>query len=418
MTTSVRLPAALAIAIALAGLPWALALAPLAPLPGLLPIALAALALCAGGARRCPPWLTTVLALELVALCLLRLLGAWPCDTACQGGGYYQHLGPLPVVALALIAYAAFAALAARDLRRRTRSPTLSRAAYALAGGSLFFLCIAAALGLACPFCRAVHGTMLIAAASTPLPPGRTGAPSWRSAAGWVVAGFLLLNLAFHHQAVADGPGAPGPGAGAPVGLQGALRAGAEYRQIDAGRSLGPATAPYRVLLVVDPHCRACAEEHGPLLAALAPLCAGADARLAISTQFLSRASDGGSADLVRHLLASALLGEHHFRAVLSVALGSPAGSGFAALSGRIAEVDDPAAISAAALRAQDAIALVVHDDDARLAALSGRTVSPVTPQVLLLDSAPGAPPRLLRRWLGALDGEALASEIAALIRP
>ena len=44
----------------------------------------------------------------------------------------------------------------------------------------------------------------------------------------------------------------------------------------------------------------------------------------------------------------------------------------------------------------------------ARLAALSGRTVSPITPQVLLVENAPGAPARLVRRWLGALDREAL----------
>jgi hypothetical protein len=58
-----------------------------------------------------------------------------------------------------------------------------------------------------------------------------------------------------------------------------------------------------------------------------------------------------------------------------------------------------------------------VDDDALRLAALSGRTVSLVTPQVLLVEDAPGAGPRLVRRWLGALDGEALAGEIAVLTR-
>jgi hypothetical protein len=274
---------------------------------------------------------------------------------------------------------------------------------------------ISATLSLACPFCRAVHLTMLVAAACSPPPPGGLGAPSWRAAAGWVLAGFLALNLAFHHQAVADAPPAPGAGAGA---AQAPLRAGADYRAIDAGRSVGPAQARFRVLLVVDPHCRACAEEHGPLLAALTPLSAGARPRLAISTQFLTRASDAGSADLATHLLATALLGERRFRAVLAVVLGSPVGSGFAALRSRIAEIDDPDAIAAAALRAQDAIALVLQDDAQRLAALNGRTPSLVTPQLLLVELSPGSPARLVRRWQGALDSEALAAEIAALTQP
>ncbi len=421
MTTAFRPPgtgpAALALGLALAALPLALAAAPSAPGLGATGMALLALAL--GGRRRLPPWLSALLALELVVLCLLRLLGAWPCDTGCQGGGFYQRLGGVPVVVPATFAYALLAALALRDWRRGAPGRAHARLACALAGGSLFFLWIAGELDLACPFCRAIHLTMLIAAGCSPPPPGADRVPSWRAAAAWVAAGFLALNLAFHHQVVADGPVAPGAAAGAPPGTaQAGLRGGAEYRQIDAGRSAGPQDARYRVLLVVDPHCRACAEEYGPLLAALTPLSAGAQPRLAISTQFLSRASDAGSADLVTHLLATALLGAGRFRPVMAAVLGAPAGSTFAALRSRIAEVDDPDAIAAAAQRAEDAIALVVQDDAHRLAALSGRAVSPITPQVLLVENAPGHAMRLVRRWLGALDGEALVGEIAALVRP
>lgn len=418
MTTTERAPGpgAAAFALASGALPVAAALL-LPPRGGMLLTALAALALITGAARRLPPWQPALLALQLVALCLLRLLGAWPCDTLCQGGGHYQQLGPLPVLGLALGAYALLAALALRDLRRGAPSAAGGRLAALLAGGSLFYLGIADQLAIACPFCHAVHFTVLVAAASSPPPPGALGARSWPAAAGWCAAGFLVLNLAFHHQAVADGPLPPGPGA-PPAAAQGGLREAPEYRQIAAGRSAGPEDARFRVLLVVDPHCRACAEEYGPLLAALTPLSAGARPLLAISTQFLIRAGDPAAADLAAHLLATALLGGSRFRAVLAVALGASAGTGFAALRSRIAEVDDPAAIAAAAGRAQAAIALVMQDDALRLAALSGRTPSPITPQVLLVENAPGLPARLVRRWQGTLEAEALAGEIAALTRP
>ena len=415
MTTPSRARGAAASLLALAAAAVPVAALALPPSAGLALSTLAALTLAAGGARRCAPWLPALLALQLVALCLLRLLGAWPCDTACQGGGYYQRLAGVPVETAGLAAYALLAALALRDLRRGAPSPALSRYAWLLAGGSLFFLWISAQLGLACPFCRAVHATMLVAAASLPPPPGAAGARRWCAALLWLAAGVLLLNLAYHHRAVPDAvfalpPGAPGDPAAA------ALRAGADYHTIDRGRSTGPDQARYRMVVVVDPHCRACAEEYGPLLAALTPLCTGPQPRLALATQFLVRASDASSADLARHLLATALLAPHRFRTVLRVVLGAPAGSGFAALSARIAEVDDPAEIAAAAARASAAIDLVRADDDARLALFSGRAPVAVTPQLLLVEQVPGAPPRLLRRWQGALDGEALAGEISTLI--
>ena len=368
-----------------------------------------------GAARWLDRALLPLLMVQAAVLCLVRLAGLWPCDIGCQGGGYYQHLGAVPVTALALAVYALLAALAIRDALRAAWSPALARLTYGAAGASLFFLWVAVSLGMDCSFCRAVHLTILLAISC--LIPPRTGL-GWRAAGVWLCAGFLALNLAFHHQVVADAqpPSAGGPAAGTPDSSPATLRAGRAYRAMDSGRRSGTAGARYRVVLVVDPHCPVCAEEHGPLHAALAALATGSGAQLAIETLFLTRASDQSGADLARHLLAAAGAGQARFDAVLAVVLGAPAEVGFPGMRMRIAEVDDSELIDAAMTREHAAIDQLLDDDAARLRTWYGGAISLVTPQVLLVDEQAPAPGRLLKHWTGRMDAAAVTSAIAAEI--
>nr|MBA3938135.1 hypothetical protein [Planctomycetota bacterium] len=71
------------------------ALFPLALLWCPLPLALIAVSVAVAPALR--PALAPGLALGLVALCAVRGLGLWHCETACQGGGHYHALGGIPV---------------------------------------------------------------------------------------------------------------------------------------------------------------------------------------------------------------------------------------------------------------------------------------------------------------------------------
>jgi hypothetical protein len=363
-----------------------------------------------------------VLAIELTVLCVVRLAGWWRCDVACQGGGHYQQLAGVSVVWPALAAYAVLAVLAIRDAQRGAWCPWLVRLVWLYAGGSLFFLWVSQRLGLVCPFCLTIHGTMAMALiCARPLPAGMR----WWDLARWLGLGFLLLNLAFHHQVVPDvEPARPSSGsddgmggfmgAPRPDGQAAAARASAAYRAADTGRIMGDAGARWRIELVIDPHCQTCAEEHAPLLAAFKPLLARVTPPVAVVTRLLTRPSDPSGADLVRHLLAAAALGSGRFQPLLSVVLGAPAGIGFAGMRSRIAEIDDPDAIAAALVRDQAAIQQLLADDAARLRALGAVGA---TPQVILVDGASGpSATSVVKRWSGQVDAPTVAAEIAALL--
>jgi hypothetical protein len=355
------------------------------------------------------PALPPGLALGLVALCALRGLGLWHCETGCQGGGHYHALGGLPVEWLGAGAYALLAALALRDLLARGRSAWTVRLAWLLLGGSAFFYLVMRQLGLTCWHCLAVHFSMLALVGA--LCPPWAGL-RWWDCLRWAALGFLTLNFAFHHQAVGDGPAlAPTTTGSAPAmaGSQGSLRDAPAYRAIGAAARLGPEAAPYELELVVDLHCQVCARLHGPILTALRPLTQGAEARLAVVTRHLARASDPSSADLVAHLLAAAIMGPEHYRALLATVLGAPEGSDFAALASRIAEVEDPAAITATLDANGPVVGLAMSDAGALLTRLQA---TGATPQ-LILTAADG---RVLQRWRGEVEPAEIAKAVAQAI--
>ena len=354
------------------------------------------------------PALPPGLALGLVALCALRGLGFWHCETGCQGGGHYHALAGIPVEWFGAGAYALLAALAVRDLLRRGRAAWTVRLAWLLLGGSAFFALVMEQLALDCRHCVAVHGSMLaLVLALGRLPAG----VRWWDCPRWAVIGFLALNFAFHHQAVGDGPPAGTTATPPLAGTQGSLRDGPAYRAIAAAARLGPDTAPYELELVVDLHCQVCARLHGPLITALRPLSEGAQARLAVVTRHLTRASDPSSADLVAHLLAAAIMGPEHYRALLATVLGAPEGRDFAALNSRIAEVEDPAAITATLDANGPVIGLAMSDAGALLTRLQA---TGATPQ-LILTAADGT---VVQRWRGEVDPAAVAATVATLIAP
>jgi hypothetical protein len=101
-------------------------------------------------------------------------------------------------------------------------------------------------------------------------------------------------------------------------------------------------------------------------------------------------------------------MGPEHYRAVLATVLGARAGSDFAALQSRIAEVEDPAAITAVLDANGPVIGLAMSDAGALLTRLQA---TGATPQ-LVLTAADGT---VVQRWRGELDPAMIAAEVARL---
>ena len=142
----------------------------------------------------------------------IRLSGWWPCDVACQGGGFYQRLGGIDILWPALIGYLVLGGLALFDGFRRPRWSTATCVVAGLLGGaSLFYLWVAWSLELLCPFCLTLHSLVLLVVLAV-APDAALGA------ATGLVLGALGLNAAFHHRVQADvfvGAGSGERGAGA-----------------------------------------------------------------------------------------------------------------------------------------------------------------------------------------------------------
>jgi hypothetical protein len=207
----------------------------------------------------------------------------------------------------------------------------------------------------------------------------------------------------------------PTAGSGSPDAIV-ALRASSVYHAMVSGRTRGAATGRYRVIVVIDPHCPVCAEEYGPLCAAVLPARGPAIPTLALETLIMLRPSDPSGADLARHLLATASLGSSRFDAVLAVVLGTPAGLDFTGMRSRIAEVDDPSQLEAALEHDRSAVEQLLSDDGERLRELNGGKARAITPQVLLLQRGPTGAETVIRSWQGRLDPSQVAADIRTLV--
>lgn len=233
-----------------------------------------------------------------LVLTAVRLAGWWPCDVACQGGGFYQRVLGIDVLWAALLGYGMLAALVWHAaLRRLHWSAATGATAGLLAGTSLFYLGVAWQLDIVCPFCLTVHGVMLAVLLAVA---GDAAGPT----AICLLLGLLGTNAVFHHTAVADVVAASVVAPVQSTGNPGALTAANRVALADANRSLGQAAAPITVEYAFSLQCSHCAEQHQPLLDALAPAIAAGRVRLIMRP--VVRPADAGSQWLAAWAFAAA----------------------------------------------------------------------------------------------------------------
>lgn len=243
-----------------------------------------------------------------LVLTAVRVAGWWPCDVACQGGGHYQQIAGIDVLWPALVAYAGLALLALHDAWRRPRwSPATGVLAGLLAGVSLFYIYVAWGLGIVCPFCLTVHGAVLVVLLAVA---GDAAGPT----AVALLLGAFGANAVFHHQLMPDV---------APVSHETPALSDVALRA-DANRSRGQVTAPVVIDYALSLQCGHCAEQHQPLLDALAPAVAAGRVRLVVHP--VVRPSDPGSVWLAQCALAAAAHSSDAFDDFLREHLGTRAG--------------------------------------------------------------------------------------------
>ena len=317
------------------------------------------------------------------ALVAIRLAGWWPCDVACQGGGFYQRLAGVDVLWAALVGYALLALTLAHDAWRQPRWSSFSVSlAGLLAGASLFYLWVAWSLGLVCPFCLTVHA--LVLAVLLAVAPDAAG-----SAVGALLIGSLGLNAAFHHQVRPDITDSPGTTPAQPV-TDLATRA-------DANRQRGAAAAPLTVEYGYSLQCPHCATAHGPLLAALAPAIAAGRVRLVFRP--VVRPADPGSRLLAAWAFAAAARGPETFDRFLVERLDTKANLGREELLAL-----DPALPAFAAIAADGVFEPLIDRDQTRLKHLAYRGATPFV--VVLRDTT----------VLGRFAGEIPLADLTTLV--
>lgn len=254
-------------------------------------------------------WSIAIIACVPMILTTIRLLGWWPCDVACQGGGYYQRIHGLDVLWPALFGYTVLALLTLHDAWRKPRwSPVTGILAGGLAGVSLFYLFVAWSLGIVCPFCLTIHTLIVIVLLAIA---GDAAGPT----AVALVLGVLGANAVFHHQVVPDvlpttNPATP-------------TAATSLETSADANRSRGNVDAPVQIDYALSLQCSHCAEQHQPLLDALAPAIAAGRVRLVIRP--VVRPAGAGSVWLAECALAAAAHSADDFDTFLRERLGTRA---------------------------------------------------------------------------------------------
>lgn len=262
------------------------------------------------------PIRTTIAVISSVPLLLtaVRLAGWWPCDVACQGGGWYQRFAGLDVLWGGLLGYALLTAVVWNDALRRLHWTTLTAVtAGLLAGISLFYLGVAWQLGITCPFCLTVHTVVLVVLLAVA---GDAAGPTAIS----LLLGLLGTNAAFHHTAVPDVLAAVPHTQGTTAPSVTSQRAA----QADANRRRGPPDAPITIEYGFSLQCGHCAEQHQPLLDALAPALAAGRVHLVMRP--IIRPADAGGRWLAAWALAAAAESPDDFNTFLTKHLATRSG--------------------------------------------------------------------------------------------
>lgn len=341
-------------------------------------------------AARVLPWLA--LATALVAATRFFGDAIWPCPVSCQGGGHYQRLWGVPVHVPAVLSLLAIAILAWR------RRPEATWLVWGAAGGSLYFLWVAWMISLRCPYCFTVHAGVLLCAVLA------AGAP-WLPRLALLALTFLGLHFAFNPAVIEDGPAAPAPavpeiGAFFTPGAR-PVTAAAVDPALDLLRRQGSPQAAYVLELAIDLHCPHCAAAQGPLMDAMKR--AVSEGRVEVVHRFMTRRSAPSGRELARHVLAARDAAQAGL--LTSLLLGTPEGRGWAAVSPRVAEIADPAALERTLAGRTAAVDALLDADAVRLRELRARA----TPFAALSRRSGD----LIGRWDDrAFDPQAIAREI------
>jgi hypothetical protein len=334
--------------------------------------------------------LPPLMAWSLVTLAILRLIDWFPCDTACQGGGHYQRLGPFSLMVPALGAYLLLAILTTRDARRGGWCPWTVRFVWFLGGGSLFFFAISEALGIVCPFCILCHSlTLGVLLFLNPFPNG----VRWWHAVSWLIAGILAFNAVFHHTPVADVVITVTPNTTS-------VPPTASTEDVNRGRTYGVSAAPYTLEIVIDLTCRHCAEQYRPLMEAMKPKIAAQ--RVQVIVRHMVRPSQAASQPATELVLAAASFSEH--ATAMEVLLGSNPDAGLAGMKARLSEVLDASKLDNALISQLPAITSLIAADQLRISQLG---MGPRTPSAVLIDHG-----RVTRRWSGDLPVAAIIASL------
>lgn len=339
----------------------------------------------------------TVIILAVVMLILdsARLTSLWPCDIACQGGAHYQHVAGISVIWFALFSHAGLVALSWRDVRRGGWCPWYIRLVWFLSGISLFFLWVANALDVVCPYCLIIHFTTFsILALSVPFP--RT--VRWWQSLSWLIAGFLVSNFVFHHAMVRDV-------APTTIPTTNTQSATSMEQQVAAnrGRTYGATTAPRTLEIIIDLTCRHCAEQYEPLMEALQPAINQHHVRVIV--RHLVRPSQPAALPATELAVAAAALDQHAI--ALSMLLGTNPDASASGLTNRLADVVDITKLSPLLTTHHSAISAVITEDQQRIGQLG---LGPRTPSAALIDDG-----RVTQRWSGDLP---ITSIVTAVTQP
>jgi hypothetical protein len=254
-----------------------------------------------------------------VSLIFWELL--WPCQLACRGASHYRELAGLPTWAYAAVGYGVIAI--AVGVRAQRLAEWLSWGAI---GASLWFVWLSWELQLQCSHCLAIHTVILC------LPAAGLTRLRWDQRVTTVVLSALALHAVFHPKPVTDLDGPPS----SHIADETPSATNALVEQLEKGRRMGPADAPWRAELVVDLQCSHCRAVYGNLARAMGPAIGADRVHLTLRLRASPRRPD--AVLLARLAIAASLRGDYH--AAVGRLLDSPQGLDETTLNARLA-MDD-----------------------------------------------------------------------------